>query len=39
MISISEGIAFARVVNEFVDQLKKLGASPFSSLRKEKVVV
>jgi hypothetical protein len=30
---------FARVVKEFVDQLKKLGPSPFSSLRKEKVAV
>jgi F420-non-reducing hydrogenase iron-sulfur subunit len=39
MISTSEGTVFARVVTEFVDQLKKLGPSPFSSLRKEKVAV
>jgi len=39
MISTSEGTVFARVVKEFVDQLKKLGPSPFSSLRKEKVAV
>ena len=39
MISTSEGTVFARVVTEFVDQLKKLGPSPFSSLRKEKVEV
>jgi F420-non-reducing hydrogenase iron-sulfur subunit len=39
MISTSEGTVFARVVKEFVDQLKKLGPSPFSSLRKEEVAV
>ncbi len=39
MISTSEGTVFARVVEEFVDQLKKLGPSPFSALRKEKVAV
>jgi F420-non-reducing hydrogenase iron-sulfur subunit len=39
MISTSEGTVFARVVTEFVEQLKKLGPSPFSSLRKEKVAV
>jgi coenzyme F420-reducing hydrogenase delta subunit len=39
MISTSEGTVFARVVEEFVGQLKKLGPSPFSSLRKEKVAV
>lgn len=39
MISTSEGTVFARVVKEFVDQLKELGPSPLSSLRKEKVVV
>ena len=38
MISTSEGTVFARVVQEFVDQLKKLGPSPFSSLRKEVAV-
>ena len=37
MISTSEGTVFARVVEEFVDQLKRLGPSPFSALRKEKV--
>ncbi|MFC2006480.1 hydrogenase iron-sulfur subunit [Chloroflexota bacterium] len=35
MISTSEGIIFARVIEEMVDQLKKLGPSPF---RKEGVV-
>jgi F420-non-reducing hydrogenase iron-sulfur subunit len=39
MISTSEGTVFARVVKEFVEQLKKLGPSPFSSLSKEKVAV
>ena len=39
MISTSEGTVFAKVVEEFVGQLKKLGPSPFSSLRKEKVAV
>jgi len=39
MISTSEGTVFARVVKEFVEQLKKLGLSPFSSLRKERVAV
>jgi F420-non-reducing hydrogenase iron-sulfur subunit len=39
MISTSEGTIFARVVQEFVDQLKKLGPSPLSSLRKEKIAV
>ena len=29
MISTSEGTVFARVVQEFVEQLKKLGPSPF----------
>ena len=37
MISTSEGTVFARVVEEFVDQLKKLGPSPVSVFRKEKV--
>ena len=39
MISTSEGTVFARVVEEFVGQLKRLGPSPFSALRKEKVAV
>jgi len=39
MISTSEGTVFARVVEEFVDQLKKLGPSPFSALRREEVAV
>ena len=39
MISTSEGTVFARVVQEFVDQLKELGPSPLSSLRKEQVAV
>jgi F420-non-reducing hydrogenase iron-sulfur subunit len=39
MISTSEGTVFAKVVKEFVDELKKLGPSPFSSSRKEKVAV
>jgi F420-non-reducing hydrogenase iron-sulfur subunit len=39
MISTSEGTIFARVVQEFVDQLKKLGPSPLSALRKEKIAV
>jgi coenzyme F420-reducing hydrogenase delta subunit len=39
MISTSEGTVFAKVVKEFVGQLKKLGPSPFSSSRKEKVAV
>jgi len=41
MISTSEGTVFARVVREFVSELKRLGPSPFSSLRnsrKEKAV-
>ena len=33
MISTSEGTVFARVVEEFVSELKRLGPSPFSSLR------
>jgi len=33
MISTSEGTIFARVVKEFVSELKRLGPSPFSSLR------
>lgn len=37
MISTSEGTVFARVITEFVAELKKIGPSPFSSLRKEKV--
>jgi len=37
MISTSEGTVFARVVEEFVDQLKKLGPSPVSVFSKEKV--
>ena len=37
MISTSEGTVFARVVKEFVDQLKELGPSPLSCLRKEQV--
>jgi len=36
MISTSEGTIFARVAQEFVDELRKLGPSPFSPL-KEKV--
>jgi F420-non-reducing hydrogenase iron-sulfur subunit len=42
MISTSEGTVFARVVKEFVEELKKLGPSPLSSLtnsRKENVAV
>ena len=42
MISTSEGTIFARVVKEFVSELKRLGPSPFSSLRnsrKEKAAV
>ena len=39
MISTSEGTIFARVVQEFVDQLKELGPSPLSSLRKEQLAV
>ena len=39
MISTSEGTVFARVITEYVEELKKLGPSPFSSLRKEKVAV
>ena len=39
MISTSEGTVFARVVQEFVDQLKELGPSPLSSLTKEQVAV
>ena len=42
MISTSEGTVFARVVKEFVSELKSLGPSPFSSLRnsrKEKAAV
>lgn len=35
MISTSEGTIFVRVIQEMVDQLKKLGPSPF---RKETVV-
>ena len=31
MISTSEGTVFARVVKEFVEQLKKLGPSPFKA--------
>ena len=38
MISTSEGTVFARVIEEFVDQLKRLGPSPFSALRREVVV-
>lgn len=38
MISTSEGTVFARVVQEFVDQLKELGPSPFSALREEAAV-
>ena len=38
MISTSEGTVFARVVQEFVQQLKELGPSPFSGLRKEVAV-
>ena len=34
LISTSEGVIFARVIEEMVDQLKKLGPSPF---KKEKV--
>jgi F420-non-reducing hydrogenase iron-sulfur subunit len=39
MISTSEGTVFARVVGEFVEQLKKLGPSPLSAIRNEKVAV
>ncbi|MFP3899053.1 MAG: hydrogenase iron-sulfur subunit [Dehalococcoidia bacterium] len=39
MISTSEGTVFARLVTEFVQELKKLGPSPLSSFRKEKVAV
>lgn len=35
MISTSEGIIFARVVTEMVDQLKKLGPSPIKKVRQE----
>jgi F420-non-reducing hydrogenase iron-sulfur subunit len=38
MISTSEGTIFARVVQEFVDQLKELGPSPFPVLREGVVV-
>jgi F420-non-reducing hydrogenase iron-sulfur subunit len=31
LISTSEGVIFARVVQEMVDQLKRLGPSPFRS--------
>jgi F420-non-reducing hydrogenase iron-sulfur subunit len=39
MVATSEGVVFARIIKEMVEQLKKLGPSPFSSLRKEKVAV
>ncbi len=37
MISTSEGVIFAQVIQEMVDQLKKLGPSPFKKVRKEAV--
>jgi F420-non-reducing hydrogenase iron-sulfur subunit len=37
MISASEGVVFARVIEEMVDQLKKLGPSPFKKVAKEAV--
>ena len=37
MISTSEGTIFARVIEEMVDQLKKLGPSPFKKVGKEAV--
>lgn len=37
MISASEGIVFARIISEMVDQLKKLGPSPFRKVEKEAV--
>jgi len=38
MIATSEGTVFARLVWEFVEQLKRLGPSPFSALKKEVAV-
>jgi F420-non-reducing hydrogenase iron-sulfur subunit len=35
MISTSEGTVFARVVNEFVEELKKLGPSPLAASRRQ----
>ena len=32
-ISAAEGVRFAEVINEFTDQVRKLGPSPFSSPR------
>ena len=37
MISTSEGTIFAQVIRDMVDQLKKLGPSPFGKVRKEAV--
>jgi F420-non-reducing hydrogenase iron-sulfur subunit len=35
MISASEGVIFARVIDEMVEQLKKLGPSPFKRAREK----
>jgi len=35
MISASEGVIFARVIEEMVDRLKKLGPSPLKRAREE----
>lgn len=35
LISASEGTVFARVIREMVEQLKKLGPSPFKKVEKE----
>lgn len=35
MISASEGVIFARVIDEMVEQLKKLGPSPFKKAREK----
>jgi F420-non-reducing hydrogenase iron-sulfur subunit len=34
-VSASEGQKFARVINEFADQIRELGASPLSSILSE----